>query len=106
MTTILTQYVLSGAFEDEDVTHVEGDVNPVRDLEIIFDELRLKDLEYAEKNVQHMEKNVMRGQVDKGKKAEFVSFMVFLSKNTLNVSIGSIWIRACHSTVGQRVFWC
>ena len=31
-----------GAFEGEDVTHVEGDVNPVRDLEIISDELRQK----------------------------------------------------------------
>ena len=31
-----------GAFEGEDVTHVEGDVNPVRDLEIISEELRKK----------------------------------------------------------------
>ena len=29
-------------FEDDDVTHVEGEVNPVRDLEIISEELRLK----------------------------------------------------------------
>ena len=36
----------SGAFEDENVTHVEGDVDPVRDLEIISEELRLKDLQY------------------------------------------------------------
>lgn len=34
--------IFSGAFDDDDVTHVEGDVNPVRDLEIILDELRLK----------------------------------------------------------------
>lgn len=37
------------AFSDEDVVHVEGDVNPVRDLEIIFNELRLKDLERLQK---------------------------------------------------------
>ena len=36
-----------GAFEGEDVTHVEGDVNPVRDLEIISEELRKK-VEYHE----------------------------------------------------------
>ena len=35
-----------GVFEDDDVTHVEGDVNPVRDLEIISEELRLKDQQY------------------------------------------------------------
>ena len=31
-----------GAFEGEDVTHVEGDVNPIRDLGIISEELRKK----------------------------------------------------------------
>jgi hypothetical protein len=36
---------VAGAFEDDDVIHVEGEVNPVRDLEIIHNELRLKDLE-------------------------------------------------------------
>ena len=30
------------AFEDEDITHVEGGVDPVRDLAIIAEELRLK----------------------------------------------------------------
>jgi ribosome-binding ATPase YchF (GTP1/OBG family) len=33
---------LAGAFESEDITHVDGDVNPVRDLQTISDELRLK----------------------------------------------------------------
>lgn len=32
----------SGAFSGEDVTHVEGEVDPVRDLGIISDELRQK----------------------------------------------------------------
>ena len=32
----------TGAFEDDDIIHVEGEVNPVRDLEIIHNELRLK----------------------------------------------------------------
>ena len=40
-----------GAFDDEDVTHVEGEVNPVRDLEIIHEELRLKDEQYVTKQV-------------------------------------------------------
>ena len=31
-----------GAFDDDDIIHVEGDVNPVRDLDIIHNELRLK----------------------------------------------------------------
>lgn len=48
------------AFSDEDVVHVEGDVNPVRDLEIIFDELRLKDLERLEKLVLDAEARARR----------------------------------------------
>ena len=42
---------ISGAFDDEDVTHVEGDINPVRDLEIIHEELRLKDEQYLSKQL-------------------------------------------------------
>ena len=47
-------------------------MNPVRDLEIIFEELRLKDKEYISKNLEHLERTVTRGG-DKSKKSEFVS---------------------------------
>lgn len=40
------------AFSDDEVTHVEGDVDPVRDMEIISTELRLKDLEWTEKALE------------------------------------------------------
>jgi len=33
---------LLGAFEDPDIIHVDDTVDPVRDLEIITEELRLK----------------------------------------------------------------
>ena len=52
---------LCRTFEDEDVTHVEGDVNPVRDIEIINEELRRKDLEYLNSNIEKMERTVVRG---------------------------------------------
>ncbi|THD18839.1 50S ribosome-binding GTPase [Fasciola hepatica] len=48
-------------FESEDISHVEGDINPIRDLEIIEDELRLKDLEYVNKEWDKSEKIVIRG---------------------------------------------
>lgn len=66
-----------GAFEDDDVTHIEGDVNPVRDLEIIGEELRLKDEEMLEKNLEKLERTVLRGG-DKKMKPEYVSFDFFL----------------------------
>lgn len=62
----------SGAFEDDDVTHVEGDVNPVRDLDIISEELRLKDVEFLNVHLEKLEKLVIRGN-DKKLKPEYVS---------------------------------
>lgn len=61
-----------GAFEDDDVTHIEGDVNPVRDLDIISEELRLKDEEMLQKNLEKLERTVLRGG-DKKMKPEYVS---------------------------------
>lgn len=60
---------LCRAFENEDVIHVEGDVNPVRDIEIINEELRLKDLEYVETHVEKLARFVERG--DKKDKPEY-----------------------------------
>lgn len=48
------------AFSDADVTHVEGEVDPVRDLDIIFNELRLKDLERLAKILPDAEQKVTR----------------------------------------------
>ena len=38
-------------FEDDNVIHVDGTINPVRDKEIIDTELQLKDLETVEKKI-------------------------------------------------------
>ncbi|KAK7602483.1 hypothetical protein V9T40_008072 [Parthenolecanium corni] len=61
---------LCRAFEDEDVTHVEGEVDPVRDLDIIAEELRLKDEEMMMSNLEKLERTVLRGG-DKKLKPEY-----------------------------------
>jgi GTP-binding protein YchF len=43
-------------FDDENVVHVDGDVNPVRDRDIIETELQLKDLETLEKREEKLKK--------------------------------------------------
>ncbi|MBM3561691.1 MAG: redox-regulated ATPase YchF [Alphaproteobacteria bacterium] len=48
-------------FEDGDVTHVEGAVDPIRDIETIETELMLADLESLEKRVVAMEKKAKGG---------------------------------------------
>lgn len=48
-------------FEDGDITHVEGSVDPIRDIETIETELMLADLESLEKRLPNLEKKVRSG---------------------------------------------
>ena len=43
-------------FHDDDITHVEGDIDPLRDIKIIETELLLKDLERLNKRVEKISK--------------------------------------------------
>ena len=51
-------------FEDGDVTHVEGGVDPLRDIETIETELMLADLDSLEKRVVAAEKKAKGGDKD------------------------------------------
>lgn len=62
------------AFDDDNVTHVEGEVNPIRDLDIIQRELIKKDLQYLEGAIDKMEKIVVRGG-DKSRKLEYETLL-------------------------------
>ncbi|MCD8032499.1 MAG: redox-regulated ATPase YchF [Bacteroides sp.] len=48
-------------FDDENVTHVDGSIHPVRDKEIIDYELQLKDLETIEARIQKVQKQAQTG---------------------------------------------
>lgn len=56
-------------FEDGDVTHVEGGVDPIRDIETIETELMLADLDSLEKRLVNLEKRLRGG--DKEAKEQF-----------------------------------
>ncbi|MFW6365775.1 MAG: redox-regulated ATPase YchF [Spirochaetota bacterium] len=45
-------------FDDENVVHVDGSVDPVRDIDVINTELLLADIQALEKRVQRLEKTV------------------------------------------------
>jgi len=55
-------------FEDDNVVHVDGSVDPLRDVEVIQTELNLSDLETVEKRISRSEKQARSG--DKKLKAE------------------------------------
>ncbi len=48
-------------FDDPNIVHVDGDVNPVRDKEIIDTELQLKDLETIESRIVKVQKQAQSG---------------------------------------------
>lgn len=48
-------------FDDAEIIHVEGDVDPIRDLDIISEELRIKDIEFVEKAHENLVKQTRRG---------------------------------------------
>jgi len=56
-------------FENKDITHVDGEINPIRDIETINTELILKDIETIDKRIKSIEKLAKSG--DKEAKQEF-----------------------------------
>jgi GTP-binding protein YchF len=48
-------------FEDEDVHHVSGTVDPVRDIEVVNTELILSDLDSVKKRREKLQKDIKRG---------------------------------------------
>jgi len=51
-------------FDDGNIIHVDGSVNPIRDKEVIDIELQLKDLETVEKRIQSLSKSLKTGDKD------------------------------------------
>ncbi len=51
-------------FEDDDITHVDGRVDPIADAEVIETELMLADLESIEKRMQNLTRKIKGGDKD------------------------------------------
>lgn len=63
-------------FDDDNVTHVDGSVDPVRDKEIIDTELQIKDLDTIENRLRRVEKLAQVGG-DKNAKIEYTVLMAY-----------------------------
>jgi ribosome-binding ATPase len=62
-------------FEDGNIVHVDGSVNPVRDKEVIDTELQLKDLETVEKNIGNAQRRAKAGDKDGAKLLEIYTLL-------------------------------
>ena len=60
-------YHVVRAFDDPDVMHIEDDINPIRDMEMVFKEFIAKDLEYTEKRMEDLKKSILKNN-DKASK--------------------------------------
>lgn len=54
-------FQVTRAFDDAEIIHINDEVNPVADLDIISEELRLKDIEFAQKHLEGVEKVIKKG---------------------------------------------
>jgi GTP-binding protein YchF len=63
-------------FEDPDVVHVDGQPDPVRDVETIETELCLADLETAERRLDRAQRGAKSGDKEKRAEAEFFEALV------------------------------
>ncbi len=78
-------------FENENIVHVDGRVNPVADKEIIDTELQLKDLDSIEKKISRVERAAKSGDVKM--KKELAVLQLFrdtlqAGKNARTVTVG------------------
>ena len=60
-------------FDDDNVIHVDGEINPIRDKDIIDTELLLKDMETLEKRIDKLKKTAKSGNKEDKASLEFVS---------------------------------
>ncbi len=65
-------YVLR-CFEDDDITHVEGKIDPLSDAETVETELMIADLESLEKRVVNLEKRARGGDKEAKEQIELVN---------------------------------
>ncbi|EMO04457.1 putative GTP-binding protein YchF, partial [Leptospira interrogans serovar Icterohaemorrhagiae str. Verdun HP] len=68
------------AFEDENVTHVHGKVNPVEDAAIVNMELIFADLDSADKQFQRVSKNAKNGNKEAQEHASVLEKILTLLK--------------------------
>ena len=68
------------SFEEDNITHVEGSLDPVRDIETIETELLIRDIASVDKRLEKLQKNARMGDKD-AKKELLVIDIVFLKMN-------------------------
>lgn len=98
-------------FEDDNVVHVDGHVNPIRDIEVIETELALADLDSVEKRRLRVEKGAKSGDRKMKEEAEFYQRIVQLleqGKPLRGIELSEderLWMRDLHLLTAKPVLY-
>jgi GTP-binding protein YchF len=84
-------------FEDNDIVHVEGSVNPVRDIETINLELAMADYQAVEKRIERLNRDVRAGNKDAIEETE-------LLKRVKDVLEGGLGVNTMSLTAEEKVY--
>lgn len=77
-------------FDDDNLPHIEGSVDPVRDLEIVDFELQVRDLDLVERKLQRMEKLAKTGNKEAKKGVEVLTIYKNHLENFGNASTAPV----------------
>ena len=72
-------------FDDDNIVHVNGTIDPIRDKEIIEIELQLKDLETAEKRKVKIDRAAKTGNKNAQKELDILEKIIFSLESSMNV---------------------
>ncbi|EGD75842.1 obg-like ATPase 1 [Salpingoeca rosetta] len=96
-------YHVVRAFKDTEISHVEGEVDPVRDLDIISNELRMKDLAKASDLANNVRKLAERGDKKKKKELEIYEKIEKHLKEGKDIRYGE-WSRSEIEVLNEHLF--
>ncbi len=88
-------------FEHDDIAHVEGSIDPVRDAETVSTELVLKDLETAERSVERLSKALRTG--DKEVKTKLAVFEKALNELAKGNRVRSVFSDPAEMNILQEL---
>ena len=63
------------AFEEDNIAHVEGSLNPLRDIETIETELLIRDIKSVEKRIDKLQKTARLGDKDSNEELAVLDFI-------------------------------
>lgn len=98
-------------FDDENVVHVSGSVDPVRDIEVIQAELALADLDSVEKKLQRTEKQAKSGDKKLREESDFYARLKGALERGVparKVETGAdeqLWLRDLHLLTDKPVLY-